>query len=67
MTEELCRSKFEEWWEKSFGYKPIEGWDKLYIYKHDYYLDEGIDGAYDVWKAAWNARAKQDGNHDTSN
>ena len=52
LTAEKCRDQFQKWWESIYETSPREAWDDIYSPEHDYYLDEGIDGQYDAWKAS---------------
>lgn len=63
MTEELCRAKFEEWWEEWFGDSPLSGWEMLWC--GEGYSAEEIDHMWDAWQAAWNTRAEMEKSHDS--
>ena len=52
LTAEKRRDQFQKWWESFYETSPREAWDDIYSPEHDYYLDEGIDGQYDAWKAS---------------
>lgn len=59
MTEELCRSKFEEWMAKDnlkYDLAKIQG---NRISTNDY-CDEALSICWQIWQAAWSNRAEME-------